>query len=147
MAPKKRPARKRRNPVPSQDESGKTPDAITGITERKQMEEALRQSEQRYRRLFEDSRDAIFITSRSGRFLAINQAAADLLGYTREELLELDVEKLYADSADRHRFQQQIEREGSVADYEVRLRRQDGTELECLLTSSVWWDEDGGITG
>jgi PAS domain S-box-containing protein len=58
------------------------------ITERKQMEEALRESEDKYRQLFELESDAIFlIDNESGRILEANTAASALYGYTHEELL------------------------------------------------------------
>jgi PAS domain S-box-containing protein len=69
---------------------------IIDITRRKQAEEALRASEEKYRRLFDASNDAIFahaaVTDReAGRFSEVNEVACRMLGYTREELLKLSV--------------------------------------------------------
>ena len=54
---------------------------------------------------------------------------------------------MYLDPADRPRFQKEIEKKGFVKDYEVKLRNRDGTEVDCLITSSVLFEEDGSIAG
>ncbi len=117
------------------------------IAERRRAEGALRESEERYRALFERSTDAIYITSREGKFVDLNQSGLDLFGYTREELAELNTRQLFVDLADRSRFQQEIEQKGFVRDYEVRLRKKDGTKLDCRLASTVRRANDGNILG
>lgn len=117
------------------------------ISERRQAEEALRQSEERYRTLFQDTRDAINITTREGQVLDANQSFLDLFGYTREEIAVLNAEDLYVDPAGRRRFQEEIERKGSVRDYEVKLRKKDGSEMNCLVTSTVRRHDDGSVAG
>ena len=117
------------------------------ITERKQRERQLLESEQKYRTLFEESRDPVIITTRDGKVEAVNEAYLDLFGFTREEAEKMDILNIYIDPADRIRFQKDIERSGSLQDYEVRRRKKDGTEIECLLTSHVRLGEDGTIVG
>jgi diguanylate cyclase (GGDEF)-like protein/PAS domain S-box-containing protein len=117
------------------------------ITERKRIAEALRESEERYRTIFEDSREAIYISSREGKFIDFNQSALDLFGFTREEMIGLDILQIYVNPADRYRFQQEIEQNGSVRNYEVKFRKKDGKEMDCLLTSTVRKDIDGTILG
>jgi PAS domain S-box-containing protein len=115
------------------------------ITARKRAEEALRCSEEKYRTLFEQSKDAIFIAL-NAKVVDANQAALDLFGYTREEAIGLDVEKVYANADDdRLRFRGEIEKYGSVKDFELRLKKKDGTIIDCLLTATLRQGDDGSL--
>ncbi|RLB03875.1 MAG: hypothetical protein DRG50_09670, partial [Deltaproteobacteria bacterium] len=115
------------------------------ISERRQIEEALRQSEEKFRTLFEDSRDAIYITTREGNFIDANQSALDLFGYTREEMTGVNARQLYVNPKDARRFQKEIEQKGFVRDFEVKLRKKDGTEMDCLFTATVRRANDGSV--
>jgi len=117
------------------------------ISERKKIEEAVRESEERYRTLFEESRDAIYITSRNGAFVDFNQSMLTLFGYTKEEMTTLKAKVMYPNPTDRKRFQKEIEEKGFVKDYELRLKRKDGVELVCLLTSTLHTDSKGKVMG
>ncbi|HUT52082.1 MAG TPA: PAS domain S-box protein [bacterium] len=117
------------------------------ISNRKKIENARKESEKKYRSLFEQSRDVIYITTREGTFLDINPAATELFGYERSEMIGMDVRKIYADPADRDRFKKEVEQKGAVNDYEVRFSKKDGTIMDCLLTSTLRRDASGNITG
>ena len=121
---------------------------VQDITERKQMEDALRESEEKYRTLFEESRDATYITSREGKFIDANQATLGLFGYPKEELIDkLNIQELYLYPSHRDAFQQEIEQKGSVRNYEVKLRKKDSTKMDCLLTSTLRQSSDGRVLG
>ncbi len=117
------------------------------IEERKQTEEALRESEERYRSLFEGSIDAIYVTNREGKFVDANQSTFDLFGYTREEMMAKNARELYADPGDARRFQRDIEVNGFVKDYEVKLHKKDGTEIYCLFNVNMRRAGDGSTLG
>lgn len=108
--------------------------------------EELGRSEERYRRLFEESRDAIFV-SEQGVVVAANQAALGLFAFTLEEAIGSDVADRYANPDDRERFREQIELTGSVRDFEVKLLKHDGTVMDCLLTATRHLSEDGDHGG
>jgi len=116
--------------------------------ERRRAEEALRESEEKYRTLFEQATDAIFTTTRERQVLDLNQAGLDLFGYTREEMRALDIWDLCVHPADRDRIRQEMVQKGTVRDYEVKLRKKDGTEMDCLFTATVQrWTKGGSIQG
>ncbi len=100
-----------------------------------------------YRDLFEESRDAIYVSSKEGKILTINRAGTELFGYSRRELMGMDIRVLYADPYDRERFRQEIESTGAVKDFEVLLRRKDGARIICVITSTVRRSPEGGIIG
>jgi PAS domain S-box-containing protein len=128
------------------------PYAIQGvakdITLSKKGELALREGEKRYRTLFEQSADAVYMTSREGTFLDANPALVALFGYTQEELLAgFNVRQLYCNPKDRDAFQKKVEERGFVRNYPITFRGKDGTKIDCLLTSSVRRSEDGTVQG
>ena len=122
-------------------------ETLEDITDRKRGEQALRESEEKYRTLFEESIDAVYITTREGILIDANQAFLDLFGFSREEARNMEILQIYTDAADRKRFQEEIERKGSLKDYEVSFRKKDGTKIEGLLTSTVRRDKDGKLLG
>jgi diguanylate cyclase (GGDEF)-like protein/PAS domain S-box-containing protein len=130
------------------DPGGK-PIAILGvsreITDRKKTEEALKESEERYRNLFEESRDAIVITDGGGYFLELNGAALDLFGYSKEEIMDKNFGQLYVDPTAGAMFQREMHEKGSVRGYEAKLLARDKREMDCLLTVTAKRASDGGI--
>jgi PAS domain S-box-containing protein len=110
--------------------------------------EAKREAEARYQSLFDESNDAIYITSREGKFLDVNRALLELFGYSREEMIDkLDVREIYVHPGERDTFQQEVEKKGSVRDYEVKFKKKNGTEMDSILTSTVRWSADGDVLG
>ena len=119
------------------------------ISDRKQLEDDLRLSESKYRRIFEGSKDMIFITSKDGVINDLNQATVDLLGYqSKQELLLLScVERIYDKPVHWKVFKTQIDRYGFVKDFEAGFKRKDGTPMHCLLSGNAVRNEDGEVIG
>jgi two-component system, cell cycle sensor histidine kinase and response regulator CckA len=122
-------------------------DVAWEITSRKRAQQAMKESEEQYRTLFEDSIDGVYSVLRDGTITDANTAFCRLFGYSSEEMIGKDIRELYLDPTDRPRFQEEIEKRGFVKDDEVRFQKKDGTEVDCLLSSSVHFENDGHIIG
>ncbi|MGB0839104.1 MAG: ATP-binding protein [Chitinophagales bacterium] len=95
------------------------------------------ESEYRYQRLFEESNDAIYISSLNGELVEVNEAALSTFGYEKEDLIGRNALRLYANPNDRKQFMQEIAQNGFVSNYEVRLIKKNGQAIDCLLSSTV----------
>jgi PAS domain S-box-containing protein len=101
---------------------------VRDITEQVRAEEALRESEERYRSLFEDIPVGLYRTKPGGQILDANPALAEMLGYPdRDSLLQINAADVYVKAEERRRWQILMEGEGVVQGFEVQLRRRDGT--------------------
>ena len=118
---------------------------VEDITGQKVATERLRESEEKYRSLFEDSKDVIFISTPEGKFLDINQAGVELFGYANKaELLAADISRdLYVDAEDRSTMKQLLAERGFLKDHQARVRRKDGKRLTVLETIAVVRNERG----
>ena len=119
------------------------------ITHRKDQEYRLKTSRESFRSLFEHVAAGVYISSKEGKFLDANPALLDMMGYEdKNEFLELDLARdIYRKADDRARFQQMIEKNGRVIDYEVDFRKKDGTPITVLLTAHVRYDPRGNVLG
>ncbi|MEA2083146.1 MAG: response regulator [Thermodesulfobacteriota bacterium] len=111
------------------------------------MEKKIKESEQKYRTLFENCRDAIYITTREGSFVDVNQSLLDLFDYTKAEMTVLKAREIYVNPDDRDRYTREIELNGFIKDLELKLHKKDGTEMDCLLTANLRKAVDGTILG
>jgi len=112
-------------------------------------EEQLRVSKMDFISLFEHVGCGVFISSKEGKFLDVNPALLEMLGYSsKEEFLNIDItHDLYVRPADRQKFRETIAREGRVIDYEVEFKRKDGRIIPVLLTGHARYDRQGEVIG
>ncbi len=103
------------------------------ITERKRAEELLKESEERYRSIYENAIEGIYQSTPEGRYISVNPAMARLCGYASpEEMVAAvtDIEtQYYVDPEDRRRFVSLLEAQGKIDHFEYRVRRKDGSTI------------------
>ncbi|MCI0415607.1 response regulator [bacterium] len=117
------------------------------ITETKLAEEAIRQSEERYGRLVEESEQAIFLTTHDGKFVDFNPATSKLFGYSREELFKVIIDQdIYFDQEEGTRYLQVLMEHGHARDYELAVRTKKGEKRIILVNSTVDRDLHGNIS-
>jgi PAS domain S-box-containing protein len=119
------------------------------ITERKQAEDELRESEERYRQIFENASEGIFQSTPEGTFLSVNPAFARMYGYDSPEQMIREVtdisSQLYADPADREEIKRLLAENGFIRGMEVRYRCRDGSPLWVVADAHVVRDSEGNV--
>jgi PAS domain S-box-containing protein len=102
--------------------------AVRLALEQARQEKALQEAETRYRSLFDGVPIGLYRSSPTGKFLDANPALIQMLGYpNRESLLDINLNHLYANTDERQKWQTLIERQDVVQNFEVQMRRLDGT--------------------
>ncbi len=104
-------------------------------------------AEEKYKLLFEQMQEGVFATTPDGKLLDCNEALVRMLGYdSRGELMALNVDtQLYASAERREAFRREVEETNYVRNFEVVLRRKDGTMLSALESSFATRGADGKI--
>ena len=122
-------------------------DQIALAIERKQSEKALRDAEEKYRSIFEQSSEGIFQNTPDGRFVSANPALARMLGFdSPEELISGrgDIERQgYVDPALRDKFKETLEKNGFIIGFEYEVYRKDGVKIWVAESSRIVRDAEG----
>ena len=121
--------------------------AVVDITERKSAEEALKDSEQRFRQVFENATVGIYRTTPNGRILMGNPRLVEMLGFSSfEDLAKRNLEdEGFEPEYNRAEFKNQIERDGHIMGLESIWKRQDGTKLYVRESARVIKDNIGNV--
>lgn len=117
------------------------------ISARKRAEGILHESEDRFRRLFDLSHDAIYLTERNGVVVEMNRAAQAFFGYAPGEWRGISAGDLYARPLDIRTFQRRVQTDGLVHDLDVLLRTTDDTPIPGLLSATYRQGADGEVAG
>ncbi|MHC4535770.1 MAG: PAS domain-containing sensor histidine kinase [Planctomycetota bacterium] len=115
------------------------------ITERKKAQAALAESEQRFRKFFENVPEYCYIVSPQGKILEVNSAALSTLGYNREDLVGRSFKTIYAPECHQrmHQLLTNLEKTDEVRDEEMVIIARDGDRRTVLLSVSQMLDENG----
>ena len=119
------------------------------INNRKNAEEKLRESEEKYRSIFENAVEGFFQSTPEGRFISVNPAFAKILGYASpEELISIITDitnQYYVDPEDRSQYRQLLQKAGSVNKFEFKVQRKDGSHIWVSNSTSAIYGQDGKI--
>lgn len=129
--------------IKSELNSEKLERCIRYSLERAASVKALRLNERKYRNVFEKSKDAIFIANENLNLRDVNQATSELLGYSREKLLQLNLFDLLTDEPIKQRITQEINQKGEVIDLEVNISDKNNEKKVCVLSVSMQSDNNG----
>ena len=121
---------------------------ITDITERKLAENALKTSEEQYRRIIETANEGVWSRDIEYRTTFVNQRWAEMLGYSVEEMLGSDIRSfMFEPDIVEYTNRQQRRKLGEKATYELRFKCKDGSIIWALISASPVVDEDGTFQG
>ncbi len=119
------------------------------ISDRKLAETALRESEIKYRSLFENAIEGFFQSTPSGEFISVNPAFAKIIGYESPEELISNTSDIalqyYVNPRDRTYYHQILQQKGTIENYEFRAKRKDGSPIWVSCSSRAFFDENGKI--
>jgi PAS domain S-box-containing protein len=106
-----------------------------------------REAERRYRELFDNIQEGLFFSTPGGRFIEVNDAMVQMLGYnSREELLQIDITtQLYFSPGQRERHSEAMKENGHLRNFEATLRRKDGSAIHVLINAFGLYDNHGQL--
>ena len=117
------------------------------ITRRIMSEKALRESEAKYRRIFENVQDIFYQTDLNGIIIEISPSIERHTGYFREQLIGKPITSIYHNPADRERLLYFLNKLGELTDYEVVLKQRNGLPVHMSVNTHPLVDVDGNVIG
>ena len=119
----------------------------TDMTHQSEIQAQLRESEQHFRRLFENMRDVYYRTNAQGVVLHVGPGVRQVLGYDPQEIIGRTAESYYPQSSDRDAFKAAIQAHGAVSDFPGQMVRKDGRVIDISISSQAVFDDDGNFAG
>jgi len=103
---------------------------------------SLSQSEERYRDYFENAKDAIYVHDLTGRYIMVNKAGEELIGYSREEILQMRISDVVPRNCLEHVHERLKEKlaDHSLTIYEVEAIRNDGSRVPIEVSSRLIYE-------
>ncbi len=120
---------------------------ISGIVESARLLSLLKESEERYRGIFENSMDILYIADIKGKILEINPACQKILNLEREKIVGQRLDSIFVKPAERANLNEHIRQVGFVKDMEAQIRKLDSEILDVLETCTVLKGPDGTVIG
>ncbi len=117
------------------------------ITEYKKAEEALRRSEEKYRKIFESLHDVYYLTDKDGIITEISPSVTKQAGWDPEDVIGHPVTDFYLEPSSRETFTKNLKETGAVNDYELRLLAKDGSVIDVSVNSRIVLDKNGQAAG
>lgn len=109
---------------------------------------SLRMSEQKFRHLFEGSKDMIYFCDANGHICDINDSGVELLGWReRGEVIGHPLAHFFVEQSKWATYFSEITSQGHVKDYEIEFLRPDGSHLYLMVTASAIYNEKGEVQG
>ncbi len=117
------------------------------MTEEILLQDEIRRNKEYMENILEHSSDMIITTGLKGEIVMFNQAAEQMLGYNKEEILNVSVERLWKDPDERHRLMEEVKKYGAVNNFPTTLISKDKKLMEISLSLSELRDSEGRILG
>ncbi len=108
------------------------------ISKRKQIEEALAKSEEKYRNFFDNNEVGVVVSNMEGQIFASNEALSRLIGYSKDEMLDLPATAFYANPEVRNDFVSKMLRDGRVNNFESQMNTKSGELIWISFTSTAF---------
>ena len=117
------------------------------MTEEIVLQDEIRRNKEYVENILEHSSDMIITTGLEGEIVMFNQAAEQMLGYNKEEILNVSVERLWKNSDERHKLMEEVKKYGAVNNFPTTLISKDKKLIDISLSLSELRDSEGRILG
>jgi PAS domain S-box-containing protein len=122
-------------------------ESMRDVTEIRKTQEMLRESEERYRSVVENIQDVFYRTDKEGLITMVSPSASRMCGLCCEKMLGMPVDSFLMYPSEREKMLKKLLHDGVLRDYEVTIRKIDGTPIFASLTSTLLKDKQGNFLG